>query len=227
MKDRGVALVIALLAMSLFTALGLTLVLNTAIEVMIAGNFEQGQEAFYAADAGLERVMDELGNVADWNPVLSGAERSTFVDGSPSGTRTLAGASIIDLTKATNMLNCGRATSCTSSEMDASTADRPWGVNNPRWSLYAYGPLSGVVWTSTINSTMYIAVWVGDDQSENDDNPETDGNGPDDPGSGILMIHSEAFGPGGTHRVLEATIGRIDRAEAAQGIRAISWREIR
>jgi hypothetical protein len=220
-------LVIALLAMLLLTALGLMLVLNTTTEVMIAGNFQSGQEALYAADAGAERVMDELMNAADWNIILSGAERSTFVDGSPSGARLLSDGSAVDLVKATNLLNCGHAGACTPAEMDTSTADRPWGANNPRWVPYAYGPLSAIVSTGTINSNMYIAVWVSDDPSENDNDPTKDGDSLSNPGSGVMRIRSEAFGPGGTHKVSAVTIRRIDPSQPALGIRMMSWREIR
>jgi hypothetical protein len=225
--DHGAALVIALMAMLVLMALGLTLVLATAIEVVIAGHFLASQEAFYAADAGLERVMDDLGKVVDWNNVLRGGERSGFVDGGPSGIRTLSDGSTIDLGRATNRLNCHQTGDCTPAEMDASTADRPWGVNNPRWSLYAYGPLSAVVPTGTIDSSAYVAVWVSDDPSENDNDPTTDGDDPANPGRGVITIHAEAFGPGGSHKTLEVTAGRSVPSQPADNIRMIAWREIR
>lgn len=213
--------------MLLLMELGLTLVLSTGFEEMIAGHFRTSQEAFYAADAGLERVMDELGRTADWNNVLRGAQRSAFVDGPPSGRRALSDASTIDLAEATNLLNCGHTGACTAAEMDTSTAERPWGMNNPRWSLYAYGPLSAMVSTGTINSSIYVAVWVGDDQSENDDDPATDGNAPSNPGSHMVTIHAEAFAPGATHRVLEATVGGPVLSGPSLGIRMVAWRELR
>jgi hypothetical protein len=217
-STSGQALIIALMAMLLLLALGLALVLDTSTETLVAAQFVAGQEALYAADAGLERVMDELDRAADWNRVLRGADHSAFADGAPSGTRTLADGSVIDLAAATNMLNCGHADDCTPAEMDASTVARPWGANNPRWSLFAYGPLGAMVSTGTINSSLYVAVWVGDDPSENDDDPTTDGNDPSNPGSGVVTVHAEAFGPGGTHRVVEATIGRTRRL--------IAWRQL-
>src|SRR5438874_2307508 len=118
--DNGSALVIALMAVLLLTALGLMLVLNTATEVMAAGHFRAAQEAFYAADAAAERVMDELASRADWNTLLRGAERSVFIDGESPGARTLSDGSTIDLAKATNLLNCGHAAPCTAAELDAS-----------------------------------------------------------------------------------------------------------
>jgi hypothetical protein len=62
--------------------------------------------------------------------------------------------------------------------------------------------------TGTINSPIYVAVMVGDDPSETDGNPLVDGNDAANPGSGVLSLRAEAFGPHGTHRVIEATMAR-------------------
>src|SRR5882672_4863051 len=47
--------------------------------------------------------------------------------------------SMLDLGEATDVLNCGKLTSCSDADLNAVTDDRPWGLNNPRWTLYAYG----------------------------------------------------------------------------------------
>jgi hypothetical protein len=215
--DRGAAIVVALMAMLLLSALGLALVLSTTTESTITGNFRFGQEALYAADAGVERVMDDLLTVPDWNNILRGNTRSAFVDGLPSGTRTLPDGTTIDLTEATNVANCGHIATCTVSEMNTSTEDRPWGTNNPRWNLYAYGPLSTIVPTGTVNSNVYVIVWVGDDQSDNDDDPTTDGAAVTNPGAGVLAMHVEAFGPQGTHKVLEVTVAKTNSSQLERG----------
>jgi hypothetical protein len=204
-KERGAALVTALMALS------------TSTETMIAGNFRGGQEALYAADAGVERVMDDLLTVPDWNNILKGNVRSAFVDGSPSGARTLADGSTIDLTQATNMANCGKISTCSISEMNLLTEDRPWAANNPRWNLYAYGPLNTIVPTGTVNSQTYIIVWVADDQSENDNDPTTDGNAQTNPGSGVLAMRAEAFAAGGVHKVIEVTVAKTNAANLERG----------
>jgi PilX N-terminal len=216
-KERGAALVTALMALLLLTALGFALVLSTSTETMIAGNFRGGQEALYAADAGVERVMDDLLTVPDWNNILKGNVRSAFVDGSPSGARTLADGSTIDLTQATNMANCGKISTCSISEMNLLTEDRPWAANNPRWNLYAYGPLNTIVPTGTVNSQTYIIVWVADDQSENDNDPTTDGNAQTNPGSGVLAMRAEAFAAGGVHKVIEVTVAKTNAANLERG----------
>jgi hypothetical protein len=215
--ERGAALVTALMALMLLSALGLALVLSTSTETKITGNFRGGQEALYAADAGIERVMDDLLTVPDWNKILQGNIRSAFVDGSPSGDRTLGDGTTIDLLEATNMVNCGKITTCSLSDMNTSTEDRPWGPNNPRWNLYAYGPLNTIVPTATVNSQIYVIVWVADDQSENDNDPTTDGNAQSNPGSGVMAMHAEAFGPGGIHKVIEITVAKTNAAALERG----------
>jgi hypothetical protein len=216
-SERGAALITALMAMLLLSALGLALVMTTSTETMIAGNFREGQEALYAADAGVERVMDDLLTVPDWNNILNGTIRSAFVDGAASGTRGLPDGTSLNLTEATNVVNCGKVTTCSIAEMNTSTEDRPWGTNNPRWNLYAYGLLNTIVPTGTVNSNVYVIVWVGDDQSENDDDPTKDGNTQTNPGSGVLAMHVEAYGPRGTRKVLEVTLAKTNSSQLERG----------
>ena len=77
--------------------------------------------------------------------------RSAFIDGAPTGTRTLPDGTTIDLDKATNMLDCGKVDSCGDADFNVSTDERPWGMNNPHWKLYAYGPITAMLPTDTIN----------------------------------------------------------------------------
>ena len=174
-REDGLALIVALMAMMLLMALGLTLVMTTTTETKISANYSQGTEALYAADAAVERVMDDILTVPDWNEILQGNVRSAFVDGSPSGVRTLPDGSQLDLDKATNMLDCGKVDGCSDEELNTFTDDRPWGLNNPRWQLYAYGPISDMLPTDTINSKDYVVVWIADDPSETDNDPTMDG----------------------------------------------------
>jgi len=215
--EEGVAIIIALLAMTLMMALGTALILTTTTESKITRNFRNSEEATYAADAVLERAMDDLLTVPDWNSLLAGTATSAFVDGAPSGTRSLADGSTLDLQEVLNMARCQKTTSCSSSDMDAVTYDRPWGVNNPRWQLYAYGPLNDMTPTQTVNSPFYVVVMVGDDPSENDNNPLQDGVSATNPGSGVIAMRAEAFGPFGVHDVLEMTLARTDTTEMERG----------
>jgi hypothetical protein len=228
--EDGTALLIALMAMLLMTALGIALVLTTSSETIIASHFRNSREGLYAADAVLERSLDDLLTVADWNQLLNGSVQSTFVDGPPSGSRVLADGSLIDLVEVLALATCQKTATCSSGDMDAVTNERPWGANNPRWQLYAYGNLRDIMPSGTVNSPYYVVAMVGDDPSENDGNPLQDGASEDNPGSGVLAMRAEAFGPNGAHKVIEATVARPDESEsgiAPAGVRILSWREMR
>jgi hypothetical protein len=218
--DRGATLVIALIAMFLLTTLGAALVLNSSAELAIAGNFRTSEEALYAADGAAERAMSDLQHSSDWDSVLNGASPSTFMDGSPGGIRGVAAGATVDLTSATNIANCGHPAACTLLEMTASTADRPWGLNNPFWRLYAYGPAASLVPGGNGRSSFYVVVWVADDQSETDDDPTRDGGDiQTNPGTGIIGLRAEAFGPQGAHKTLHLTLERRNGR-----IHIVSWR---
>jgi hypothetical protein len=217
--ERGIAMIIAMMAMLLMSALGTALVLTTTTETNIAGNFRNSSEALYAADSGLERAMEDILTVPDWNKLLDGSTQSAFVDGAPSGTRTLQDGSTIDLTGAINMANCQKVTTCSDADLtDPANKERPWGANNPRWRLYAYAHLKDMLpATDTINSPYYVVVMVADDPSDNDGDPLKDGVTAGNPGSGVIAMRAEAFGPRGAHKVLEATLARTDTTELERG----------
>jgi hypothetical protein len=172
--------------------------------MMIAGAYAEGQELTYAAEAGLEIAEQELRRVPDWNDVLAGAVRSTWIDDGFLPT----------VSEATNIANCGKTTWCSAAEMDAVSDLRPWGTNNPRWQLFAFGELNHC----------YVVAWVGDDAAENDGDPLRDGVAGTNPGAGIVAVRSEAFGVGGGHKVVESTLRRTD-GEA--DIHRLSWVQIR
>jgi Tfp pilus assembly protein PilX len=216
-REDGIAVVIALMAMLLMTALGLALVMTTTSETKIAANYRDSQEALYAADAGLERSMEDILTVPDWNKLLDGSTQSAFIDGPPSGARTLADGTQLDLTQVVNMANCEKVTTCSVADMNANTGSRRWGLNNPRWQLYAYNSINNMLPTGTVNSPYYVVVLVGDDPSENDNDPLHDGADAGNPGSGVLSMRAEAFGPGGSFKVIEMTVSRTDTTELERG----------
>jgi hypothetical protein len=211
-------MLIAMMAMLLMSALGVALVLTTSSETMIAGNFSNNSEALYAADAAVERAMEDILTVPDWNKLLDGSTQSAFVDGAASGVRTLPDGSTIDLTQAINMANCQKVTTCSAAEMNAITSERPWGLNNPRWQMYAYAKIQDLLpATDTINSPYYVMVMVADDPSDTDGDPTKDGADATNPGSGVISMRAEAFGPRGAHKVIELTLARTDTTELERG----------
>jgi hypothetical protein len=131
----------------------------------------------------------------------------------------------------TNRLRCGGASACGDADMDAVTAARPWGRNNPRWTLWASGDLAALVADASAPRA-YVLVWVADDPSENDAQPLRDGArpavvdaaNPSNPGRGALWLHARAYGPSGTRRTVEAIVERDGRWPATQ-LRLRVWRE--
>ena len=228
-SERGIALVAVMSATSLLLALGLSLALTTTVEVGIAANQRDAVQTLHAADAGLERALADLAQ-ADWDAVLSGAATSPFHDG--AGVVTLPDGSRLDVPQETNRLRCGAA-ACGDADMDRVSAARPWGRNNPRWTVFASGPLAQLVPDAAIAARSYLVIWVADDPAENDAQPLRDGGPPAlvdaadraNPGRGALWLHARAYGPSGARRAIEAVVERDPRWPSAQ-LRIRVWREI-
>ena len=227
--EHGVALVLCLMALLMLSVLGLALTITAMSETAIARNYRDGVEALYAADGAIERAIQELRVSPDWNSALAGLTTSNFMDGPSSGgvRDTVAGS--VDLTAATNLMRCGKPATCSEADVSERTDDRPWGANNPRWQLYASGPIAAML-PDAGASWMYVAVWIGDDPSDNDDDPLRDGGVPpvgtapeENPGLGAVSLQAHAYGPGGVRRVVEVVLRRM----AANGVRVLSWREVR
>ncbi len=140
-RADGAALLIALMAMLLMLALGTALTLTTITETRIAASYRDGIETFYAADAAIERAVEDLRMMPDWNGLPASATTSTFVDGQPGGARPLADGTTIDLTEGTAMVRGG---------------------DGPRWRLFAYGPLASMLPAGRVNSRAYVVVWIAD-----------------------------------------------------------------
>ena len=223
--ERGIAIIIALMAMSLMVALGTALILTTVTETKITTNFKSNSESLYAADAAIERALDDMLTVPDWNNLLNGTVKSALVDGPMSGDRILADGTVLKLNEILNMANCQKVTTCSQADMNTSTSERPWYTNNPQWQMFAYGKLNDVLPAGGINSPYYVVVMVADDPSENDGDPLHDGVSPCpvgqltgcNPGSGVLNMRAEAFGPGGNHKAIELAIARTDTTELERG----------
>jgi len=221
------------MAMTMMVALGTALILTTTTESRIARNFRLASGATYAADAMLERALGELMAISDWNMLLAGTVRSSLVDGPPTGRRMLVDGTWIDLGETINAATCEKPTTCTDDDMNRVTEARPWGLNNPRWQPFAWGSLNDLTPSGSVNSVFYGMVMVADDPSECDNNPLVDGGeavppcgttSSLNPGAGVLSLRAEAFGPFGTHTIIEATVTRTERAA---GARLLSWREVR
>jgi hypothetical protein len=220
---RGAALVIVLMTMMLLGVLGSVLWLTSGTETRIATNFRTGGQAFYAADAAAERALIDLAGAPDWTSVLSGTWLSTFTDG-PSGPRRLADGREIDLVAIAESASCDRP-SCSLADYQAVTASRPWGTNNPRWRLFGHGWLADVAAGSPADSSFYVVVLVADDGSETDGDPMSDAE-PGSPGSGLISLRAEAYGPFQAFGAVQLTVSRdsVLSPIPQANVHVISWR---
>jgi hypothetical protein len=228
--QRGIALIMVILFTAFLSAIGMGLALAVFMDRLAAGNMAGSVAMLYAADAGVEIAAHELAQVVDWDAVLAGTQQSHMIDGAPVGVRALPGGGVVDLTSTTNLLNCGKTTTCTNGQMNANTKERPFGVNNARWRLFAYGPLPQFAqWARP--APCYLAVWLADDGREQDGDPSSDEPAADQPGYGIVRVHAETYGFAGTRRAIEAELSRMcsggTGGTCQPGIRVQSWQEIR
>ena len=227
-SEVGSALVVAVLAVLVMAAFGSALVLISVTETGISAHHSRATETLHAADAALERALVDLLALADWNAALSGLATSTLTDGASSGVRFVAGAAV-DIDAITSELRCGRRAGCGDGDMDAFSAERPWGRDNPRWQLFAWSPLSRMTPSIAPDRDTYVLVWVADDPADNDGDPRQDGSTADNPGRGVVQLTVHAYGPGGARRILEATVARRIQEDAPAGAApsVLVWRAVR
>lgn len=200
-SDSGAVIVLALLLGAAVAAMAsMMLVVATAQSASLAIH-RDGVEAFYAAEAVLEAVMDELAQMTDWSSVLDGSTRSRVAD---------AGSTV--MTAVAGLVDVGAKTADLQAQSDAVSR---WGVNNPQWRVFAAGHLSSLWPDAGPAGAVYLLAWVADDQAETDGDPAADGNG-------AIRVRAEALGRRGARRVVEVVIARTTFPGV---IRQLSWRE--
>lgn len=226
-NERGSAVLLALVLSGFISALGASLLLNTAVERMVAANTRERHDLGLAAEAALDLVRGELAGYDSWNAALGGAFAASWAEGVPSGERVLTDGTRIDLGRLTALATCGRAT-CLESHVVARTTERPWGSRNPRWRLVAWGRAAAAVpgaWTAD----PYLVVWIADDPADADPDPWRDA--PDGTsGHGQVLLRAEALGRRGARATVEALVrhdcaGIVD-APCVEGSRVQSWRPV-
>lgn len=225
--EDGVALLTTVAVLLVVSAVSAALLLSSSTDARIASAFQAGLEGRHAADAAAERALLDLAGTPDWSAALDGSVRSPFVDGPPSGARSLGQGARVDLDQIRNLNNCGHAGACTDAELDAVTAERPWGSNNPRWQLFAYGQLAQMSTLSRTRDGFYVVVLVADDAGETDGQPAQDAASAADPGHGIIVLRAEAFGPTGARHAVELTVERRVLGSPGTGtVRVLAWKRV-
>jgi hypothetical protein len=217
--ERGTALLLVLLCATLFLALGGALVTVASTESTISATFREGTAALAGAEAAVIRAFADIAAVPDLNAILAGSVKSTFSDGAAAP--RLPDGTTLDVAAVTNVERCGMST-CTDEEMNAVTVERPWGVNNPRWQLYASGWLRDIAGLPVEAPNIYVVVWIGDDPLETDGDALTDAPETLAPGHDVVLLRAAAYGAYSVRRRIEV-VGR----RRGGAMRIASWRELR
>ncbi|HXG55634.1 MAG TPA: PilX N-terminal domain-containing pilus assembly protein [Vicinamibacterales bacterium] len=211
--ERGTALFLAIMLVTMLAAIGSAAILASHTETLISASFRQGREARYVADGGVSRAIADLAGLPDWSAALSGLATSTFVDGPPAALKTLPGGG--------TALLCCSASSLTASLQLRGNGGGDWGPNTPQWKIYGWGRASAWRGEDQIQSAFYVAVWVADDAGDGDGDPARDSNG-------TVVLNGVALGPRGTRRAVQAVVQRaVSVGGAPGGVRLRSWRESR
>ena len=201
-RDEGVALLLALLATAVVLAIGLGLVTIASIDTAIAGASRSNAASLEAADSAAERALQDLARLDSWSLALNGSVRSTFALGPTVVSVPARG--LVDLAAETASLQA------------ASDAFARLAPNNPVWRLFAWGWLGEATGAST-DGLPFAAVWVFDDVSEADNDPEADSNG-------RIGLRAVAFGPSGAERAVDLLVAQITDPV---GVKVIAWRAMR
>jgi hypothetical protein len=227
--ERGVAVLVTLVALGLVSVVGMAIVLSSSIDRLAAANHAEAAELLNLVEAGLELAARDLSSVGDWDQVLNGSVRSPRAEGSPDGVVYPWPGIAIDLPRLTNLLICGSASSCSDAARRAVALERPWGANNPVWRPFLHLRLS--LPSPSRNHEAYVVVWIGDDGSERDGDPVRDGGGPASEGRYILKARAEGFARSGGRRAIDADVARLCSGEGSEaiclpGVRILAWRVV-
>jgi Tfp pilus assembly protein PilX len=196
-SDEGIAVVLALVVVLLLAALAFATVMTTDVERMSAASEPNRLAVAYAADAALERAIQELQAPPDWTSALGGGVTSALREGGA----TMWGQSI-DLAAMTSELQA---------ETDAAEAR---GADTTRWQLFLSGTLSAMVPGRPREVLPYLVAWVGDDLAESDGNPMVDSNR-------TIRVHARAVGPRDARADREAVLRRDEDGGVG---RVVEWR---
>jgi hypothetical protein len=201
--DRGAALVAVLLATAVLSALGAAVTVAANMETTIASTFRMESELSYAAEASVERSLQDVRVITNWSDIVAGVAMSSFLD--PVAMPVLPSGGTLDVPALTRQLQAAT---------DSAYGD----PNTPRWRVFSSGRFADLAGPASIDSAAYLVVWVADDASETDGSPAVDGND-------VLLVHGQAIGSGGRTRALDVTVTRAGAPAGQPGLRVISWRE--
>lgn len=213
--ETGSALLVAVAAGALVSALAAALAATVMIEDAVEANHRRGVQALYAADGLLASVVADIAVEADWGAIEDGSVPGRFGVG-PAAV-TLPDGLVVD------------------AEAEAAVLPRDGAGNSGlRWRLFAWGWLGDLIGAPDDGAPrFFLAAWVraaptGTDPGRPAEPPSPV---PSDPGQdgvesqrpdGRLVVRSAAFGPFRVRREVEATVARESGA-----VRVVAWNVVR
>jgi hypothetical protein len=207
-NDCGAALIITLLILALIGAIAAALIVTTTTETLISGSHRASHEAFYAADAALERTIAALAAMPDWSPVVAEAPGNLVAGFSDGQARPVApDGGALDLAALTALR---QATS------DTVSGPGVYGADSPRWQLFAHTRLQDLIPKDIVSPPAYLLIWVADDGADGDGDAHRDANA-------AVLLYAEAHGPAGARRAVEAAVMRTPEG----AVRVLGWKEVR
>jgi CRISPR-associated DxTHG motif protein len=154
-SERGIALMIAIMAVLLITAVGVGMIFMSNLETNISANFRDEQVAFFASRAGIEEVRDRLRTSATNSlnsslpSALPGSTNGVLYVLNPTGAETVAPWTATNAYADTEI--CSEV-ACTS----GAPAGTPWYTSTSSSTSYAATPVLTWKWarvTVKTNST--------------------------------------------------------------------------
>ena len=189
------AVVSALLATLLLTALGLSIALLGIEESMLSLHERTARALRHAASAGAQLAVADLRLAPSWDALLAPAAMpplsavpGRFLDSTltpPAPWNSVP----MDLATATVTLQAA-------TDGSRGPSDVP-----QTWRLYLSGPLARAAPEGAVGP-WYIAVWIADDKADIDGDPSVDSNG-------LLSVHAAAYGPSDASVSVDLTLRRL------------------
>jgi hypothetical protein len=197
-RERGSALLVALLIVCAMSAIGLGTLTIVGVDRLSTANEIPAEVAMGAADAAVEHVIADLSAIPDWASVPGGSQTSVLFD-----------VSAAPMTSWGLTVDLAGLTAALQREEDA----RPPQGDSTRWRLFLAGTPD--VLDRTAGAPPFLVAWVGDDCDETDGDPAVDVNG-------VLRVHALALAPAGIRAEREVVVGR---AVDTGAVRLVSWRD--
>ena len=192
-QEVGAAVIVALLTTMLLAGVGAMLITIATTETLISGSLRHSEETAYAAESAFDRALHDLDVLADWSVVLLPPPanlKASFSDGQQAA-----------LAPDGRTLTLQQLTAARQAASNQTNGPGVFGPDAPVWRLFAHASFSAVLPPGTVAPPAYLLVWVADDGWDGDGDVSGDANG-------RVMLHAEAYGGHGAHRIVSGVISR-------------------